>query len=141
MTGSFILDYYLLVLIASCGLFQIVGALHGYRGMTFSDNRFASTCIGAAALIGAFTWFFLSQDRNVPDSDLGMNGNEQFAYFFAGSGTGLAITLILTSLRQLKFGAQQRELPEGLDALKETTFLSLIFRLIRRRGASSSTLQ
>lgn len=140
MTGSFILDYYLLVLIASCGLFQIVGALHGYRGMTFSDNRFVSTFIGAAALIGAFTWFFLSEDRNVSDSDLGMNGNEQFAYFFAGSGTGLAITLILTSLRQLKFGAQQRELPEGLDALKETTFLSLISRLIRRRGASSSTL-
>ena len=140
MTGSFILDYYFLVLIASCGLFQIVGALHGYRGMAFFDNRFASACIGAAALIGAFAWFFLSQDRNVPDSDLGMNGNEQFAYFFAGSGTGLAITLILTSLRQLNFGAQQRELPPGLDALKETTFLLLIFRLIRRRGASNSTL-
>jgi len=108
--------------------------------MTFSDNRFASTCIGAAALIGSFAWFFLSQDRNVPDSDLGMNGNEQFAYFSVGSGTGLAITLILASLRQLKFGAQKGEFPEGLDALRETTFLSLMFRLIRRRGASGSTL-
>ena len=140
MTGSFILDYYLLVFIASSGVFQAIGGLHGFQGMTFSNNRPVSILIGLAALAGAFTWFFLSQPRNVPDSALGLNGNEQFAYFFAGSGTGLAITLIVASLRQLKFGARQRELPEGLDALKETSFLSLMFRLICRLGAGGSTL-
>ncbi len=141
MTGSFILDYYLLVVIASCGLFQVIGALHGFQGMTFFNNRSASILIGLAALAGAFTWFFLSQPRNVPDSALGLNGNEQFAYFFAGSGTGLALTLILASLRQMKFGAEHRELPDGLDALRESTYFLVtyraIYRLVRRRGASA----
>ena len=138
MTGSFILDYYLLVAVASCGLFQIVGALHGFQGMTFFNNRSASFLLGLAALAGAFTWFFLSEPRNVPDSALGLNGNEQFAYFFAGSGTGLAITLILASLRQLRFGEEHGDLPGGLDVLRESTYFRAIYRLLRRRGASDS---
>ncbi|PKB66731.1 MAG: hypothetical protein BZY81_06430 [SAR202 cluster bacterium Io17-Chloro-G4] len=137
MTGSFILDYYLLVVIASCGVFQVIGALQGFHGMTFFSNRSASIAIGLAALAGAFAWFFLSQPRNVPDSALGLNGNEQFAYFFAGSGTGLALTLILSSLRQLRFGADRRELPDGLDALRESTYLLAIFRMFRRGAVDS----
>ena len=142
MTGSFILDYYLLVVIASCGAFQVIGALHGLRGMIFINSRSASILIGMAALSAAFTWFFLSEPRNVPDSALGLNGNEQFAYFFAGSGTGLAFTLVLASLRQWRFGADHPSSTAGLDALRETTYLLLIYRaicrLLRRRGASCS---
>jgi len=142
LTGSFILDYYLLVFIASSGVFQVIGGLHGFQGMTFSNNRPVSILIGLAALAGAFTWFFLSQPRNVPDSALGLNGNEQFAYFFAGSGTALAFTLILSSLRQLTIGPEQRELPDGLDALRESTYFQAIYRGIyrssHRRGAGNS---
>lgn len=126
------------MVIASCGLFQIVGAIHGFQGMTFFNNRSASFLIGLAALAGAFTWFFLSAPRNVPDSALGLNGNEQFAYFFAGSGTGLAFTLILASLRQWQFGAERSELPPGLDALRESTYFRAIYRLLRRGGVSDS---
>ena len=142
MTGSFILDYYLLVAIASCGVFQVIGALHGFQGMTFFNSRSASIVTGLTALAAAFTWFFLSEPRNVPDSALGLNGNEQFAYFFAGSGTGLAFTLILASLRQWRFGAEHPDLPAGLDALRQTTYLLVIYRaiyrLLRRRGAGYS---
>ena len=138
MTGSFILDYYLLVVIASCGVFQVIGALHGFQGITFCNNRSASILIGLAALTAAFAWFFLSEPRNVPDSALGLNGNEQFAYFFAGSGTGLAFTLVLASLRQWRFGAEHPGLPAGLDALRESTYFLAIYRLLRRRGASYS---
>ena len=89
-------------------------------------------------MAGAFTWFFLSEPRNVPDSALGLNGNEQFAYFFAGSGTGLAFTLILVSLRQWRFGAEHPDLPAGLDALRESTYFRAIYRLLRRRETSDS---
>ena len=137
MTGSFILDYYILVVISSCGAFQVIGALQGFHGMTFFSNRSASFVVGLAALAGAFAWFFLSQPRNVPDSALGLNGNEQFAYFFAGSGTGLALTLILGSLRQLKLGADRHQLPDGLDALREGTYLLAIYRLFRPSASGS----
>ena len=142
MTGSFILDYYLLVVIASCGLFQVIGALHGFQGMMFFNNRSAAMAIGLAALTAAFTWFFLSEPRNVPDTASGLNGNEQFAYFFAGSGTGLAFTLVLASLRQWRFGAEHPGLPAGLDALRESTYFFAVYRAIyrslRRRGAGYS---
>jgi len=132
LTGSFILDYYLLVVIASCGVFQVIVALHGFWGMMFFNSRSASFLIGLTALAAAFAWFFLSEPRNVPDSALGLNGNEQFAYFFAGSGTGLAFTLILASLRQWRFGAERPGLPAGLDALRETTYFLVIYRAIYR---------
>ena len=132
MTGSFILDYYLLVVIASCGAFQVIGALHGFKGMMFFNHRFTSILLGLGALTGAFTWFFLSEPRNVPDSALGLNGNEQFAYFFAGSGTGLAFTLILASLVQWRFGAERPDLPTGLDARRESTYLLAVYHAVHR---------
>lgn len=132
MTGSFILDYYLLVLIASCGVFQVVGALHGFQGMLFFSNRSASIFLGLVALVGAFAWFFLSEPRNVPDTALGLNGNEQFAYFFAGSGTSLALTLTVASLRRWRNGAEVSGLPEGLDVLREGAYLPAIGRTINR---------
>ena len=142
MTGSFILDYYLLVVIASCGVFQVIASLHGFQGMMFFNNRSGAMLIGLAALAAAFAWFFLSEPRNVPDSALGLNGNEQFAYFFAGSGTGLAFTLVLASVRQWRFGVEHPGLPAGLDALRETTYFLVIYRaiyrLLRRRGAGYS---
>ena len=90
MTGSFILDYYLLVLLSASGLFQIAAAYAGLRGLLIFHRRWQAWLLGAALMAGAFVWFFLSQSRNVPDTALGMNGNEQFAYFFAGDRTGVA---------------------------------------------------
>ena len=104
MTGSFILDYYLLVLLASCGLFQVIAARNGVRGMLFFKHRLGSFIFGIGLFAAAFAWFFLSESRNVPDTALGLNGNEQFAYFFAGSGTGLALTLGLASVLNWSLG-------------------------------------
>ena len=123
VTGSFILDYYVLVLLAASGVFQVAGALQGFRGLLLFQRRPASIIFGLVLLVGAFTWFFLSEPRNVSDSGHGLNGNEQFAYFFAGSGTALALTLILASLRNLGLGTGPANLPPGLNALRETSYI------------------
>ena len=130
MTGSFILDYYVLVLLAASGVFQVAGALQGFRGLLLFQRRPVSFIFGLALLVGAFTWFFLSEPRNVSDSAHGLNGNEQFAYFFAGAGSALALTLILTSLRNLGLGTGRANLPLGLNALKETSY----FRALSQYG-------
>ena len=106
--------------------------------MMFFNHRSASILLGLALLAGAFTWFFLSTPRNVSDSALGLNGNEQFAYFFAGFGTGLAFTLVVASLRQWKFGAERSTLATGLDALRESNYFWAIYRLARRFGGPSA---
>lgn len=133
MTGSFIADYYLLVFLASCGLFQMSAAHKGFRGMLFFRHRPSSFLLGLASLVVALAWFFLSEPRNVSDSGHGLNGNEQFAYFFAGSGTGLAFTLIVATLSRWAFRAWRSDLSSGqdavgLDALKEATYFHAMKR-------------
>lgn len=126
MTGSFIADYYLLVFLTSCGLYQIVAAQNRLKGMLFIKNRPGATLFGLALGGCAIAWFFLSASRNVSDSGHGLNGNEQFAYFFAGLSTGLAFTLIVASLRNWGLGSRLTEIPPGLDALRETTYLRIL---------------
>ena len=118
MTGSFILDYYLLVLLASCGLFQVIAARNGIRGMLFFKHRLGSFIFGIGLFAAAFAWFFLSEPRNVPDTALGLNGNEQFAYFFAGSSTGLALTLGLASVLNWSLG-KNAEKTTGKSRVKQ----------------------
>ena len=122
MTGSFILDYYLLVFLASLGLFQMAAAHRGLVGMSFFRRRPLSFLAGLVLLAGALAWFFLSEPRNVSDSGHGLNGNEQFAYFFAGSGSSLAFTLAGASLRHWALGASRQAPAPGLDALREATY-------------------
>ena len=132
MTGSFVLDYFLLVFLAACGLFQIIAAKENLRGMLFFQRRPGSLLFGLALVTASFTWFYLSEPRNVSDSALGLNGNEQFAYFFAGLGTALVFTLIVSSLRNWTLGADRTQLPNGLDALQESTYLRAMYLGYRR---------
>lgn len=140
MTGSFILDYYLLVLFSATGLFQMAAARAGLRGLLIFHRRRAAWLLGSALMAGALAWFFLSQSRNVPDTALGMNGNEQFAYFFAGSGTALAITLVLSSLRNWSLGAGASNIPTGLDGLRDANYARALWSTWRSLSGRLSQL-
>ncbi|MEK7814823.1 MAG: hypothetical protein AAB291_02780 [Chloroflexota bacterium] len=128
---SFILDYFILVFWASCGVFQLAAAYNGIRGLLLLQDRRLSVLLGLALIVGAFAWFFLSTPRNMPDSGPGMNGNEQFGYFFAGSGAGLAFTLLVSSLCNRELGRGRLSLPPGMDALRESNYLRALYRKLR----------
>ena len=128
MTGPFILDYYLLVLWASFGVFQAAAAWQRFGGMLVVPNRAASMVLGLSLVAGAFAWFFLSEPRNVPDTGGGLNGNQQFAYFFAGSASGLTLTLGLSSLRHLLTGNNGASPLPGLDALRHEGYFQNLYR-------------
>ena len=128
---SFILDYFILVFWASCGVFQLAAAYNGIRGLLLLQDRRLSVLLGLALIVGAFAWFFLSTPRNVPDSGPGMNGNEQFGYFFACSGAGLAFTLLVSSLCNRALGRGRVSLPAGMDALRESNYLRALYRRLR----------
>lgn len=131
MSGSFILDYSILVFFASCGVFQMAAACNGLRGLLFLPHLRLSFLLGLALLVAAFAWFFLSSPRNMPDSAQGLTGNDQFGYFFAGSGAALAFTLLVSSLRNLSLGAgPQKPLP-GMDALRESNYLCALYRTLQ----------
>ncbi len=131
MTGSFILDYFLLVFLAASGLFQIVGAFQGLTGILLFRRRSWSFLLGLCLLVGSFAWFYLSEDRNVPDTAGGLDGNQQFAFFFAGLGAALAPTLLLSSLVNRRLGANARPEP-GLDALTQSSYLRALHQTWRQ---------
>ena len=128
MSESFILDYFLLVFAASCGLYQMTAACNALRGLMLFRSKGLTFILGLTLWVGAFAWFFLSEPRNMPDTGAGLTGNEQFGYFFAGGGAGLAVTLAVTSLRNWRLGKETAALPAGLDALREVGYARALCR-------------
>ena len=128
MSESFILDYFLLVFAASCGLYQMAAACNRLRGLMLFESKRLTFIFGLVLWVGAFVWFFLSEPRNMPDTGAGLTGNEQFGYFFAGGGAGLAVTLAVTSLRNWRLGKGTETLPIGLDALRDTGYARALFQ-------------
>ncbi|PKB72421.1 MAG: hypothetical protein BZY87_00280 [SAR202 cluster bacterium Io17-Chloro-G6] len=137
MTGSFVLDYILLTFLLSCGVFQTAAACGGFRGLQFFTGRVFSIIFGLTVFTLAFAWFFLSESRNVPDTGLGLNGNEQFGYFFAGAGMGLAFTLAVSSLLHRNLGKSLGRLPRGLDALKLAGYHRCLTQAVREFRAQT----
>ena len=132
MTAPFILDYFILVFIAASGLFQIVGAWKGLSGLLLLRHRCGSLLLGLVLLAGSFTWFYLSEDRNVPDTAGGLNGNQQFAFFFVGLAAALAFTLAIASLVNRRLGATDSDPEPGLDALKWSNYLRALYHTWRQ---------
>ena len=64
----------------------------------------------------------------MPDTNQGMNGNEQFGYFFAGSGAGLTFTLLVSSLLNRALGQRSLALLPGMDALRESNYIRALSR-------------
>ena len=128
MGESFILDYFLLVFVASCGLYQMAAACNALRGLMLFRSKGLTFILGLTLWVGAFVWFFLSEPRNMPDTGAGLTGNEQFGYFFAGGGAGLAVTLVVTSLRNWRLGKETAACPAGLGALREVGYARALYR-------------
>ena len=140
MDDSFILDYLILVFFGSCGVFQVAAAMNGLRGLMLFRSSVVSFVLGVALLAGAFAWFFLSEPRNMPDTGAGLTGNEQFGYFFAGGGAGLAFTLLVTSIRNSRLGEGLSDMPQGLDALTSSNYLRALHSTLKlwiARGLTS----
>ena len=129
MAGSFVPDYLVLVFFASCGVFQMAAACNGLHGLLFFKGRRTAFIFGLVLWVAAFTWFFLSEPRNQPDTTLGLTGNQQFGFFFVGSGAGLTFTLLISSLRNLSFGKDQ--IQPGLDALRQSNYLRALHGTLR----------
>ena len=129
MAGSFVPDYLVLVFFASCGVFQMAAACNGLPGLLFFKGRRTAFIFGFVLWVAAFAWFFLSEPRNQPDTTLGLTGNQQFGFFFVGSGAGLTFTLLISSLRNLSLGKDQ--IQPGLDALRQSNYLRALHGTLR----------
>ena len=126
-------DYFLLVLLASCGIIQVVAARSGLRGLLFLPHERPSYVLGVLLLVGAFVWFVLIGDTGIAGDIGGVEGAEQFGLFLAGAAASVAVTGVIASATQAKRPA---DLPmgQGLDELRRATLAQLILDRLGRRS-------
>jgi uncharacterized membrane protein HdeD (DUF308 family) len=131
MLTAFGLDYFLLVFFSAIGVLQVVGAYRHRRGLLFF-KRTTSYILGIVMPFVAFSWFFGSQPRNVPDTSAGLDGNQQAILFCLGTITALIATLTIASLLHRSVLEEEEQIV-GLDALNRNTYARVILKGIKNR--------
>ena len=141
MAGPFTLDYFVFVFIAAFGVLQMAAAYSPLRGLLFIRARPWAFTAGLVTAALAFLWFFVSEPRNIPDTDGGLDGNEMGGLFTLAAGSALVLTLLLSSVRNRSMGRNWQRSGPGLDVLRETTYVRALQGAIRhlwkRQGRST----
>lgn len=124
---DFVQDYFVLILIASLGVLQIAASYSGLRALLFFKRVSVARGVGMAAIIAAFVWFFASEPRNINDTRGGLDANTQALLFALGSLTAVILTLVGSSLVNVRMKSNSTSPEEGMEALKETAFFQALF--------------
>ena len=131
MPGPFILDFFVFVFISALGVLQMVAAQNRLWGLLFIRRRTIAFLVGFGSTTLAFLWFFLSEPRNLSDTHGGLDGNGAAGIFTIASASALALTLVISSIRNRSMGKGDRRYAVGLDALRETTYLRALLGTVK----------
>ena len=131
MAGPFALDYFVFVFLAALGVLQVVAAYTGMRGLLLIPFHRLAVVVGLTAVVLAFLWFFLSEPRNLADTEGGLDGNQMAGYFALGAGSATVLTFLLSSISNRSLAKNGRRPLPGLDALRETTYWTALARTLR----------
>jgi hypothetical protein len=129
------LDYFILVFIASIGVYQIAAIHAKLDGLCFFRHQVIQYIFGILAIVGAFVWFFTSKDRNIHTS---VQGSQQLVIFLGSIVASYIFTAILASIMQAKVsskGGSPREGKQydmGIETLKKTTLFGGIMSSLRK---------
>ena len=136
MPGPFALDFFILAFLISLGTLQMAAAYRSLRGLLFVRSRTAAFLLGLAVMSAAFIWFYLSEPRNISDTEGGIDGNQSSALFAGGAAAAVLTTLLLSSLLNRSFGRNdgsrnQDPYPPGLEALEQTNYVRAFKATVR----------
>ena len=128
---GFALDYFILVFIASCGVIQIAAAYSRLHGLLILARPCMSTSLGLLLTLTPIIWFFISEPRNVPDTADGLDGNQQAALFTIGAIAAIFVTLVVSSLRNIRMKPSLTHENSGLDALSKSNYVNALYTRIK----------
>ncbi len=122
--------YALWVALGTLGVTQYAAVSNGLWGIVILRSWPGATKVcSTLVVIGAFAWFFISEDRNLPDTGDGLDGVEQARWFAIAATTSILVQLGVSSVFNHRWGAdhgwdpaEQRWPPAGLTWLERTTF-------------------
>lgn len=122
--------YVLWVALGTLGVTQYAAVSNGLWGLVLLRRwpGVAKVCSGLI-VIGAFLWFFVSEDRNLPDTGDGLDGVEQARWFATAAAVSILMQIGVSSIVNHRWGAshgwdpaEERWPPAGLTWLERTTF-------------------
>ena len=120
-------DYILFVFVGALGVLQLSFVRGRVQGMLFlRRSPRSSALLGAGLVVAAFTWFFATGPRTLPDTAGGLDGNVQALFFFIGASGALAATALLSSLINSRWGNDTPSPTSGLSALEGTTYVRAV---------------
>jgi hypothetical protein len=129
------LDYFILVFIASLGVYQIVSIYAKLDGVCLFKQRWLQYIFGLLAIAGAFGWFFTSKERNVQHT---VEGAQQLGLFLGAIVASWVVTNILASIIQAKVDTkidapgEEKQYKLGIENLKTRTFLGSIISNLKK---------
>ena len=130
-------DYFLLIFIASIGVYQIISIPAKLKGLWFFNNQALQYIFGALTIIGIFGWFFTEHQRNTPPI---VEGSQQLALFLGAIVAAYFATVILASIMEAGMEPQGKNPPQetqygqGMEDLKTATVFSSILSRLRQKS-------
>jgi hypothetical protein len=129
------LDYFVLVFVASLGVYQIVSIYAKLDGICLFKQQWLQYIFGILALVGAFGWFFTSKERNIQHT---VEGAQQLGLFLGAIVASWVVTNILASIIQAKVDSAANAPSEGkhyilgIEDLKTRTLLGAIISRLKK---------
>ena len=118
---SFAIDYYLMVVIAACGVLQIAASVGRLDALLVFKSQLMARALGVILAIAGPVLFFATGERNINDYEGGLDGNFQGLFFVLGTLTALVLTAIATSFVNRRMSAPT-QIEDGIDSLNRTTY-------------------
>ncbi|MBM3133093.1 MAG: hypothetical protein FJZ95_08705 [Chloroflexi bacterium] len=130
------LQYFLLMLGSSLGVYQLGAAAGNFRGLWFFP-RLGLTYLGGFAILGAtYIWFFTCADLKMNANDGEVEGFEQLYLFLAGAALALVVTYLVSSVVNYRWVKADGDpvIGKGLEDLKwHTVFHAIAYRWRNRK--------
>jgi hypothetical protein len=128
---SFQLDYLILTFISSLGAIQIGASIGLFTRLLIIQNSRLSLLSGLALLVGAFSWFFISDYRNLNDTEGGLNATGQITFLSLGASSALLATLLIASLAAIRNAIKSFNI-KGVEALKTSPLYNALAQRLQR---------
>ncbi|MBE0479423.1 MAG: hypothetical protein IBX68_00415 [Dehalococcoidia bacterium] len=128
-------DYFILVFIASIGVYQLGSLVAGLHGLCFYRDSRVQVLFGVLAILGAFGWFFTDENRNIQHT---VEGSQQLGLFLLAIISAYVVTAILASMIEARVDAganrprTERQYKLGVETLKTRTLWGGILSSLRR---------
>jgi len=123
-------EYYLLIVLTALGALQLAVQHSKIRTLQLTNHYPLTRFLGRLLLFVPSIWFFSTQNRNLPDTNGGLDGGDQAVLFVGGCLTALIITLSISHTKRFVQHPLRSKL-KGIEALYDETYISAVLHNLR----------